>query len=136
MIRWLILLGALIPVLAIVGIVMFSAGYAPRARLSAESSADPACRAALIAGLEQVGRDQGLAALFTAPDADSLLGSGALEKTYARDGVRHTASLGLDRVDDGTCSLRLWAMKEETPGSTRSRAGAFGGALLSSCRCE
>jgi hypothetical protein len=133
---WLIALIVLIPVITIGIVIAFAGGIAPQAHLRAESSADPGCRAALLTGLGELQRKLGLPLEFTATDADTLASSGALESTYARDAVQHTASFGLDADDTGTCSLRMWLKREQSPGSTRSTSGSFGSAYLPACRCE
>ena len=136
MARWLVFFIVLVPIITIGALVMTAKGFAPTARLSATAAADPACRAEVLAGLELLRRDLGLLADFAPPDADAIAATGALDKTYARDGVRHTVSFGLDADEAGACSLRMWAMKEEQPGRTHSSAGAFGSAGLPGCRCE
>lgn len=134
--RWLIVLVVLVPVLAIVWIVVATRGYGPGAKLRTESVADPACRSALITGLDQLRVDLGLGFEVSPADAEALAATGALDKRYTRDGVRHTASFGLDGYGGDLCSLRMWSAKEETPGGTRTRTGAFGHVPVDTCRCD
>ncbi len=134
--RWLIVLVLLVPVLAIVWIVLATRGYGPGAKLRADSVADPACRSALITGLDQLRVELGLGFEVVPADAEALAAAGALDKSYVRDGVRHTASFGLDGYGGDMCSLRMWSVKEETPGGTRTRTGAFGHVAVDACRCD
>ncbi len=134
--RWLIVLVLLVPVLAIVWIVVATRGYGPGAKLRADSVADPACRSALVAGLDKLRVDLGLGIDVIPADAGALAATGALDKSYVRDGVRHTASFGLDGYGGDMCSLRMWSVKEETPGATHKRSGAFGHVAVDACRCD
>ncbi len=131
-----IALGVLVPVTAIVWIVFATRGYGPAAKVRADSVADPACRSALVIGLDKLRADLGLGFEVVPADAEALANTGALDKSYARDGVRHTASFGLDGYGGDQCSLRMWSVKEEAPGSTRTRSGAFGHVAVDACRCD
>lgn len=134
--RWLIALVVLVPVLAIVLLVATTRGYGPAARVRADSAADPACRAALVAGLDKLRVDLGLGIEVVPADGEALATAGALDKSYVRDGVQHTMSFGLDGYGGDMCSLRMWSTREETPGGSRSRAGAFGHVAVDVCRCD
>ena len=134
--RWLIALIVLVPVLAIVWIVFAMRGFGPEAKLRAASVADPACRSALVAGLDKLRVDRGLGFEVGPADAEAIAATGKLDRSYARDGVRHTVSFGLDAYGGDMCSLRMWSVKEETPGSTRERSGAFGHVAVDACRCD
>jgi len=134
--RWLIVVLVVVPVLAIVWIVLVTRGFGPGARVRADSAADPACRASLVAGLDKLRVDLGLGIEVGPADGEALATTGALDKSYARDGVRHTVSFGLDGYGGDMCSLRMWSIKEETPGSTRTRSGAFGHVAVDVCRCD
>lgn len=136
MVRALVVLVILIPLAVIVGIVLSAKGVAPSAKLRPDSAANPTCQTELLAGLATLGRDLGLPVTFTAADTDTLARTGALDSHYARDGVRHTASFGLDHVDPDGCSVRMWLTRAETPGSTQSKSGSFGSAYLPACRCD
>ena len=136
MVRWLIVIAVLVPVLAIVWIVFVTRGYGPGARLRADSVADPACKSALVAGLDKLRVELGLGIEVVAADAEALAATGAVDKSYMRDGVRHTASFGLDGYGGDMCSLRMWSVKEEAPGRTQTRAGAFGHVAVDVCRCD
>ncbi len=133
---WLIALLVLLPVLGIVWIVVMTRGFGPAARVQAVSAADPGCRMALAAGLDKLRIDLGLGIEVVPADAEALATTGALDKTYARDGVRHTISFGLDGYGGNMCSLRMWSLKEETPSGTETRTGAFGHVAIDVCRCD
>ena len=134
--RWLIVVLGLVPVVAIVWIVVATRGFGPAARVRPESAADPACRSALIAALDKLRGELGLGIEVIPADGEALATTGALDKSYVRDGVRHTASFGLDGYGGDQCSLRMWSVKEETPGGTHSRSGAFGHVPVDICRCD
>ena len=134
--RWLIAVLVLVPVLAIVWIVVATRGFGPEAKLRADSAADPACRSALVVGLDKLRVDLGLGFEVVPADAEAIAATGALDKTYGRDGVRHTVSFGLDGYGGDMCSLRMWSVKEETPAGTQSRTGAFGHVAIDVCRCD
>jgi hypothetical protein len=126
----------LVPALVIVWILLGTRGYAPAAKLRAASVADPACRSALVAGLDKLRVDLGLGFEVVPADAEALAATGKLDRSYPRDGVRHTVSFGLDGYGGDMCSLRMWSVKEETPGSTRTRSGPFGHVAIDACRCD
>lgn len=136
MVRALIVFIILIPLATIVWLVLTSEGVAPHARLRADAAADPTCQTAILAGLATLARDLGLPLEFGPADTATLAAAGALDSSYPRDGVRHTASFGLDRVEPDACSLRMWSTREESPGSTRTRSGNFGSVFLPACRCD
>ncbi len=136
MVRALIVFIILIPLATIVWLVLTAEGVAPHARLRADAAADPTCQTAILAGLASLARDLGLPVEFGPADTATLAASGALDSSYPRDGVRHTASFGLDRVEPDACSLRMWSTREDSPGSTRMHSGNFGSVFLPACRCE
>lgn len=136
MVRALIVFIILIPLATIVWLVLTAEGVAPQARLRADAAADPTCQTAILAGLATLARDLGLPLEFGPADTATLAAAGALDSSYPRDGVRHTASFGLDLVEPDGCSLRMWATRAETPASTRQTSGNFGSVYLPACRCD
>lgn len=136
MVRALVVLLILIPLAVIVWLMVSAKGVAPHARLRPDAAQNPTCQTELLGGLATLGRDLGLPVVFTPTDTDTLATTGALDSTYARDAVRHTASFGLDLVEPDGCSLRMWATRAETPASTRQTSGNFGSVYLPACRCD
>jgi hypothetical protein len=121
-------------VLACLAAILTACVQAPTDRLTATSREDPACAVELLAALEAFRDDLGLGYEVLEADADTLGEHGTLQKGYTRDAVRFTVEFGLDAGDDA-CTLRLWSMTEQRPGSTSTHTGDFGTVSLEICQC-
>lgn len=107
----------------------------PDARLTPAAREDPACKAELLAALEALRDALGLGFEVLQADADTLAERGVLTKRYTRDAVSYSSKFGLDLADH-TCTLKLWSMTEQRPGSTVTHSGDFGAVALDVCACE
>jgi len=111
-------------------------GLAPDGRLTAQSQGDPGCTAELGGALAAFQRDLGLGFEPSQAQVATLQATSALEVSYGRDGAMHTVEFGVDEVEEGGCSLRLWSITTRQPGSVSTRSGTFGKVLLAKCQCE
>jgi hypothetical protein len=103
-------------------------GLAPSGKLTAASQEDPGCTADLAGALAAFQRDLGLGFELSEGLVTALQASSALEVSYGRDGVIHTVEFGVDELEDGGCSLRLWSITTSQPGSVSTRSAR--------CQCE
>ncbi|MCB9705232.1 MAG: hypothetical protein H6711_25380 [Myxococcales bacterium] len=108
----------------------------PGGKITAEAAADPACGSELYGALDAMRNELGLGIDVGDDDAAALRDTGALEKSYGRDGARFTVAFGLDAGEGGACKLRMWSMTERRPGSVSTQSGNFGSIDLKVCRCQ
>jgi len=107
---------------------------APEGKIT-ESSKTKKCGKELRNALKAMKKDLGMPYEVRSGDAKNIFSIGGIEKHYARDGVQHTLSFGLDN-SDGACRLKLYRKARNEPGRTETSYGDFGSVKLKKCECE